>query len=121
MKKNTFILIGLMLLVSAFLVYRWQASPKAVYVDVRTVSEWEAGHVAGALHFDIARLEKGEMPNLSKNQQILLYCRTGRRADTALSILKDNGFTQVKNLGGFEDLKTQNLKVCMGSSAQCVN
>jgi rhodanese-related sulfurtransferase len=76
-----------------------------LFVDVRTDEEWDDGHLDGALHFELARLEQGELPDLKKDAPIALYCRRGIRAGQALRILKKNGFMKIRNAGGYDDLK----------------
>ncbi len=78
-------------------------SGHAVLIDVRTDAEWDAGHAAPATHFDLARLEAGEMPSLPKNVAIYVYCRTGHRAGEAKTILEQDGYMNVTNLGGLFD------------------
>lgn len=75
------------------------------FIDVRTDQEWEAGHLDGAVHFDLARLQNGELPSLPKDTPIALYCRSGNRAGQALQILEQNGFTNVRNAGALADLQ----------------
>ncbi len=78
-----------------------------IFVDVRTDEEWSAGHLNNALHFELARMEQGQMPDLPKGASIAVYCRRGIRAEQALQILKKNGFTGVRNAGGYDSLKDQ--------------
>ena len=40
-----------------------------------------------------------------KDAPIYLYCRSGRRSGIALEALQQAGFTNVLNLGGFEDAR----------------
>lgn len=79
---------------------------KALLIDVRTDKEWNAGHAAHATHFDLARLQNGEMPPLPKDSAIYVYCRTGHRAGIAKTILEQSGYTNVTNLGGLSDWQT---------------
>ena len=79
----------------------------AVWVDVRSAGEFAGGHVDGAHNIshtqiatDIAGLK------LDKDAEILLYCRSGRRAGFALEQLQAQGYTNVKNIGGFSDAKS---------------
>jgi phage shock protein E len=83
-----------------------------IFIDVRTDEEWAAGHIDGALHFDLARLQQGELPDVPKNAAIGLYCRSGVRAGEALQILQENGFANVRNAGGFSALADQRMKTC---------
>lgn len=82
---------------------------KAILLDVRTESEWNEGHAHTAQLFDIARMENGELPQIEKNQQLFVYCRSGGRAGRAKSILEQNGFTNVSNLGGLSDIQEMGL------------
>ncbi len=95
------------------------AGNQEMFIDVRTDEEWNAGHVDGALHFDLNRLRVGELPDLTKNTQIALYCRTGIRAGEALQILQENGFTKSRNAGGLADLQAQGKKICTGPLSTC--
>jgi protein-S-isoprenylcysteine O-methyltransferase Ste14 len=57
-------------------------------MDVRTDAEWNESHVEGALLFGLAeRLEQGELPDLPKDTEIYIYCRSGNRAGQAITIL----------------------------------
>ncbi len=96
-----------------------QQTENETYVDVRTDREWEAGHLDGAVHFDLAKLQQGELPELPKDAPIALYCRSGHRAGLALEILRAKGFTNVRNAGGFANLQTSGQKICMGAMAAC--
>lgn len=75
----------------------------ALLLDVRTDAEWAAGHAAPAVHFDLARLQNGELPSVPKNTPIYVYCRTGHRAGEAQTILSRAGYTNVTNIGGLSD------------------
>jgi len=77
---------------------------QAVLLDVRTDQELaETGMALNANHFDLARLQSGELPEHSKSLKTYIYCKTGARADQAKEILEANGFEQVVNIGGFTD------------------
>jgi phage shock protein E len=89
------------------------------YLDVRTDAEWDEGHIDGAMHFDLEKLQQGEMPDLPKNEEIAIYCRSGKRAETAKGILEGNGFSRVKNVGGYDQLVSGGKKTCRGALARC--
>jgi phage shock protein E len=62
-------------------------------IDVRTQEEWNMGHYAGAIHIPLLDLETLEgnfylLNSIKKDDPILIYCRTGRRALRAATILK---------------------------------
>jgi phage shock protein E len=74
-------------------------------VDVRTPEEFDAGHLDGAVnidyqHDDFAQLV-GELP---KDVPYVVYCASGRRATGAVEQMRDLGFTDVVNGGGYADL-----------------
>ncbi len=73
-------------------------------VDVRTLEEYEKKHIPNAILVPIDHLRAGNFDALpDKNQALLLYCWTGRRAETAAQILTDNGYTKVYEFGGLVD------------------
>lgn len=76
----------------------------ALIVDVRTTEEWEAGHVAGAAHFSLEeRMFQNQIPNVPKDTEMYLYCRSGNRTAQAKQILDQAGFTNVTDLGAMTD------------------
>ena len=74
-------------------------------IDVRTKEEWEMGHAPQSIHFELSRFENGELPALPKDAQIYTCCAAGGRAEIAKNIMRKNGFSNVKNLGGLRDWK----------------
>jgi rhodanese-related sulfurtransferase len=73
-------------------------------VDVRTQSEYDAGHVENAIlvpNETIGSTVPEELPD--KEAVLLVYCRTGRRAADASQKLADMGYTKVYDFGGIED------------------
>lgn len=77
--------------------------PGAALLDVRTRAEVAEGKAPGAIHLPLARIEKGARPDVAKDARIYVYCRTGRRAGTAVKILREAGFKDVTNIGGLRD------------------
>ncbi len=69
-------------------------------IDVRSKAEFKQSHVKGALWFDVERLVAGELPDVPKDEELVLYCRSGARANTAAHILRQHGFTKVESGGG---------------------
>jgi len=76
-------------------------APAFTLLDVRSVEEYQEGHIKGAVNIshstladNLAQLAK------SKDTMVIVYCRSGRRAGIAEGILRDNGFTNVKHLDG---------------------
>ena len=79
------------------------AAHNVVLVDVRTPEEYRAGHKEGALNIPVDEVEQ-LAPQLlpDKNAVILLYCRTGKRADKAMETLRKMGYSHLENLHRFE-------------------
>lgn len=76
-----------------------------VLLDIRTESEYEAGHIQGAQWFPRGKLEY-YIQDLIKDpdSRIVLYCRTGGRSALATLTLKDMGYENVVDLdGGFRE------------------
>lgn len=68
-------------------------------VDVRTLSEWNSGHIPGAVHIELPDLE-GELKKLPSDQKIATICRSGLRASIAASLLKKHGLENVSSIQG---------------------
>jgi NADPH-dependent 2,4-dienoyl-CoA reductase/sulfur reductase-like enzyme/rhodanese-related sulfurtransferase len=76
------------------------ATPKPPLVlDVRTLGEYEASHLAGAMHLPVDDL-RFELDRLPKDRRIVVHCRSGFRAHLAIRILKQHGFADVANVTG---------------------
>ena len=76
----------------------------AVWIDVRTVEEYQEEHIPQAVNIPYDEIEAGvSAMDLKSDQTIYLYCGSGRRAGLALETLESLGYTEVKNLGGLED------------------
>ncbi|WP_172123279.1 MULTISPECIES: rhodanese-like domain-containing protein [unclassified Devosia] len=90
---------------------RMVAEEHAVIVDVRDMPELQAsGKIPGSVHIPRGMLEfradeatQYHDPNLSKDRPVILHCASGGRSALAGKTLKDMGYQQVFNLGGFKD------------------
>lgn len=77
-------------------------TPQAQLIDVRTASEYAAGHLPSAQRVDIrnrdfvAQLEA----SLDKTQPVYLYCLSGIRSASAARMLRQAGFEAVYDLQG---------------------
>lgn len=71
-----------------------------VILDVRTVDEYSNGHIPSAKNIDVLQSSafKQQIESLPKNKTYLVYCRSGKRSATALNIMKESGFINVKHL-----------------------
>ena len=70
----------------------------AVLVDVRTPAEFVAGHAAGARNLPLQDLPR-RMDELPRDREVILYCRSGARSSSALSMLRARGFEKVYDAG----------------------
>ncbi len=75
-----------------------------ILLDVRSPEEYASGYLQGALNIPHDQIEAeiaAVVPD--KTAQVILYCRSGRRAKTAQETLRAMGYTDVSNFGGLED------------------
>ena len=79
----------------------------AVIVDVRSKSEYLAGHIKGSMNLPVDTLRNNLVKLKDKNQPIITCCASGMRSASAKSILKSNGFMNVYNGGGWSSLKNK--------------
>lgn len=81
----------------------------AVYVDVRSEPEFEAGHVPGSFNVPLLHMgPAGMVPNpefmevmqraFGKNEKLVMGCRSGQRSLRAAEMLLSVGYTDVANL-----------------------
>lgn len=92
-----------------------ESEPEAVYLDVRTVAEFEAGHPPGAYNVPVAFFEPPRREPLlndlfpricemqfPKTTRLLVGCQSGARSLRAAEILQSLGYSDVTNVdGGF--------------------
>jgi rhodanese-related sulfurtransferase len=78
--------------------------PAMILLDVRTPEEYAAGHVPGAINVPHDTLESrlAALPEL-RDHDLVVYCRTGRRAGFALEMLARHGYTRLQHLAGDMD------------------
>lgn len=70
-------------------------------VDTREPFEYNQSHVKGAINIPPAEFLKGGVPDalktVPKDEEIILYCRSGQRSNTCSMILRSQGFTNIVN------------------------
>lgn len=76
-----------------------------ILIDVRTKEEYQNDHIDGALNYDIVDMFSGKFPSIDKNEEILLYCESGNRSMMAKDLMEKEGFKNVKNGGGINNLR----------------
>jgi phage shock protein E len=76
-----------------------RADTNAVVLDVRTVKEYKAGHIPGAVLIDIHAPGFDEkIAKLDKGKTYLVHCAAGVRSANACSKMAKAGFTNVIDL-----------------------
>jgi rhodanese-related sulfurtransferase len=87
------------------------AAGNTLVVDVRDAPEVEkSGKIAGAVNVSRGMLEFRADPespyhdkNFSRDKTVILYCASGGRSALSGKVLKDMGYGNVYNVGGFKD------------------
>lgn len=80
-----------------------------IVLDVRTLQEYETGHIIGALNLPNEDIweEPEILPDME--QTILVYCRSGNRSKQAAQKLADLGYENVLEFGGIIDWPYQEM------------
>ena len=83
----------------------WPYFPTSIIIDVRTIEEYDSGHIKGSINIpiDTIELEKLEQVISSKENNIIVYCRSGNRSKKAAQLLVDLGYTNVYDLGSINN------------------
>lgn len=68
-------------------------------IDVRRLSEWEEGHIAGATHFEGGRIPWEPLP-FPLDKPLAIQCSSGNRSMIAISVLKRRGIHNVIQVDG---------------------
>lgn len=78
----------------------------AVIIDVRTVGEFQSGHIKGSKNIPLDNIfsKVNEIKRLEK--PVIVCCKSGMRSAQAASILKNSGI-DVMNGGGWQSLENK--------------
>jgi rhodanese-related sulfurtransferase len=101
-----------------------QKDPDCIYIDVRTVREFIAGHPEKAVNIPIAFHDpnRGMVMNeefvstvdahFAKGKKLILGCQAGPRSTAAAKLLQEAGYLDVSNLwGGFGGMRNPSGQV----------
>lgn len=70
-------------------------------VDVRTVAEYDSGHIKGAENIEYkSEAWSSSIDKLDKSKPVYVYCKKGGRSAKCASLLEEAGFTTVYDLEG---------------------
>jgi adenylyltransferase/sulfurtransferase len=83
----------------AELVARLARGDALTLLDVRESREWDLGRIPGARLAPLSRLGE-ELSRLDRSHELIAYCRSGVRSQTAGIQLRAAGFTRVLSLAG---------------------
>ncbi len=74
-------------------------SQQSVYIDVREPAEFAGGHVEGAINIPVGSIDEATtaLNEIPKDSRIVVYCRSGGRAENAKAQLRHLGYTNVEN------------------------
>lgn len=87
-----------------------QSDPEIIYLDVRSIPEFEAGHPQGAINIPLIHLTQDldKQPNLDfpavveanlpKDAKIIVGCKSGVRSANACQIMSQLGYQDITNM-----------------------
>lgn len=85
----------------------------AVLVDVREKSEWDAGHIDGAIFLPLSAIQDGlskdEIARLPQDKILYVHCVIGKRALTAGNAIEKLGYTVRPIKPGYKELVAAGL------------
>ncbi|ANQ48190.1 rhodanese-like domain-containing protein [Flammeovirga yaeyamensis] len=85
--------------------YKALVAEGARILDVRTEGEFDSGHADGAVNIPLNEVHK-RMPEIFKlGTPLILCCKSGVRASSAMAQIKKAGVKEVYNAGGWKNLK----------------
>jgi CoA-disulfide reductase len=90
--------------------YLSENNENTLLLDVRTVLEFNKGHIEGALNIPVDSLRE-RLGELDKNKEIIEYCQVGLRGYIAARILTQNGYKVNNITGGYKSASTLNIKL----------
>ena len=77
------------------------AETGVITLDVRSLDEFNAGHIQGAINIDVEGMTfDSDISKLDQSATYAVYCHSGRRSGIAVGKMADAGFTSLFNLDG---------------------
>jgi phage shock protein E len=100
------IILNLTLILFASVLAAKTENPTLI-IDVRTLIEWDRGHLPNAKHIEWQNIGE-EISELTsdKKSTIYVYCRSGNRSGKAKLILEQLGYSNVINAGGLRQAQS---------------
>src|SRR5689334_5454344 len=72
---------------------------EVMLIDVRQRSEWDEGHIQGAIHFEGGRVAWEELP-FPHDKPLAIQCSSGNRSMSVSSVLRRRGYSNVIQVEG---------------------
>ena len=83
------------------LIQKNKEDPHFISLDIRTPTEFESGHIEGAINIDYyAASFSSDLDTLNKENAYLVYCRTGNRTGRTMPLMKRLRFKEVYHMSG---------------------
>jgi rhodanese-related sulfurtransferase len=80
-------------------------------LDVRKPGEWNAGHVKDAKFVPLSEFPQA-FAKLNKDRRYIVHCGGGYRSMTAISIMRNHGFTDLANVsGGYSSIQKSGIQI----------
>ncbi|HUP89084.1 MAG TPA: rhodanese-like domain-containing protein [Longimicrobiales bacterium] len=73
-----------------------------VVIDVRGASEYEEGHIDGAINISLPTLAD-RLDEIPRDKKLVIHCEAGGRSAVAASVLQEKGYDAVNVLGGWTE------------------
>jgi rhodanese-related sulfurtransferase len=95
----------------------------AVLVDVRSLAEFDSGHILDARHLPQEQVaQAAETLKRFKDKVVITCCESGMRSGAAARVLKTQGFSKVVNLrGGLQAWRTESLPLVKNGGGKAKN
>ena len=77
-------------------------------IDVREVSEWEAGHVGGASHIEFEQVS-ARADEIDKKVPVVFQCRGGSRSEMIAAAFRESGWDAYNMDGGLREWQERGL------------
>jgi len=83
--------------------------PQLLVLDVRRQAEFNNGHIVNAMNLPLHEMiDPALLANFEDHQNVYIHCAGGYRSVIAASLLKRQGFHNVRNvLGGWDKIKLE--------------
>ena len=83
-----------------------KASDRALFIDVRSPTEFAGGHLPTAINVPYDRIQEvvAVVGQPDQAPPLVLYCQSGTRSMIACTVLRQLGFERLTNGGGIQAL-----------------